>query len=326
MTKMKKICIPVLAAAALAFSVPGTTQEAEASCNTYRVNVATGYLALRTDTSYNSGNEIGELYSGDLVEVMDYTGATGYWYVYSPKYDDFGYVNNDYLDSVTSSVSSYDTMWTVSVSTGYLALRNVPEYDASNEIGELYSGDTVWVSDSSNSQYWYVYSPKLDGYGYVNQEYLYREDGLDTDSSYFGEIRTVSVAKGYLALRNMKAYDASNEIGELYSGDTVQLLDTSDSQYWYVYSPKYDTNGFVNKDYLVKNKDNTASAVVTKTVKVKSGYLALRNAKAYDDANEIGQLNNGDTVQVQDSSGRTYWYVYSSRLGKSGYVNKNYLQ
>ena len=52
MTKMKKICIPVLAAAALAFSVPGTTQEAEASCNTYRVNVVTGYLALRTDTSY----------------------------------------------------------------------------------------------------------------------------------------------------------------------------------------------------------------------------------------------------------------------------------
>ena len=99
MTKMKKICIPVLAAAALAFSVPGTTQEAEASCNTYRVNVVTGYLALRTDTSYNSGNEIGELYSGDLVEVLDYTGATGYWYVYSPKYDDFGYVNNDYLDS-----------------------------------------------------------------------------------------------------------------------------------------------------------------------------------------------------------------------------------
>ena len=153
MTKMKKICIPVLAAAALAFSVPGTTQEAEASCNTYRVNVVTGYLALRTDTSYNSGNEIGELYSGDLVEVLDYTGATGYWYVYSPKYDDFGYVNNDYLDSVTSSVSSYNTMWTVSVSTGYLALRNAPEYDASNEIGELYSGDTVWVSDSSNSQY-----------------------------------------------------------------------------------------------------------------------------------------------------------------------------
>ena len=93
-----------------------------------------------------------------------------------------------------------------------------------------------------------------------------------------------------------------------------------------VYVPGLGKGGYVNKDYLVKNKDNTASAVVTKTVKVKSGYLALRNAKAYDDANEIGQLNTGDTVQVQDSSGSTYWYVYSSRLGKSGYVNKNYLQ
>ena len=68
------------------------------------------------------------------------------------------------------------------------------------------------------------------------------------------------------------------------------------------------------------------AATTSYTVTVADGYLALRNAKAYDDANEIGQLNNGDTVQVQDSSGSTYWYVYSSRLGKSGYVNKNYLQ
>ena len=68
------------------------------------------------------------------------------------------------------------------------------------------------------------------------------------------------------------------------------------------------------------------AATTSYTVTVADGYLALRNAKAYDDANEIGQLNTGDTVQVQDSSGSTYWYVYSSRLGKSGYVNKNYLQ
>nr|WP_296028450.1 hypothetical protein [uncultured Blautia sp.] len=320
MMKMKKICMPILAAAALALSVPGTAQEAEASCNTYRVNVATGYLALRTDTAFDSSNEIGELYTGDLVEVMDYTGATGYWYVYSPKYDDFGYVNNDYLDSVISSISSYDTMWTVSVATGYLALRNAPDYDASNEIGELYSGDTVWVSDSSNGQYWYVYSPKLNCYGYVNQEYLYRDESMDYDSSYFGETRTVSVAKGYLALRNMKAYDASNEIGELYSGDVVQLLDTSDSKYWYVYSPKYDTNGFVNKDYLVGGTSYT-----TMSVKVSKGYLALRSAMAYDESNEIGELNTGDSVVVIDSSGLKYWYVYAPSLMKYGYVDNGYL-
>lgn len=107
--------------------------------------VAKGYLALRTDTAFDSRNEIGELYNGDLVEVMDYTGATGYWYVYSPKYDTFGYVNNDYLNSISSSVSAYDTMWTVSVEKGYLALRNAACYDSANEIGKLYSGDNVWV-------------------------------------------------------------------------------------------------------------------------------------------------------------------------------------
>ena len=132
---------------------------------------------------------------------------------------------------------------------------------------------------------------------------------------------TVTVADGYLALRNAKAFKSSNEVAELYTGDKVQIADSSDSTYWLVYVPGLGKGGYVNKDYLVK-----ASEVVTKTVKVKSGYLALRNAKAYDDANEIGQLNTGDTVQVQDSSGSTYWYVYSPKLGKSGYVNKNYLQ
>ena len=203
------------------------------------------------------------------------------------------------------------TSYTVTVADGYLALRNAKAYDDKNEIGKLYTGDTVDVTDSSGSTYWYVYASRLKKSGYVNRRYL-----ANSSSE-----RYVSVKSGYLALRNAKAFKSSNEVAELYTGDKVQISDSSDSTYWLVYVP-----GHVIKDYLVKNKDNTASAVVTKTVKVKSGYLALRNAKAYDDANEIGQLNTGDTVQVQDSSGSTYWYVYSSRLGKSGYVNKNYLQ
>ena len=66
--------------------------------------------------------------------------------------------------------------------------------------------------------------------------------------------------------------------------------------------------------------------MIGKTVKVTSGYLALRSEMAYDDANEIGRLNTGDIVQIADSSDSTYWKVYSERLGKYGYVNKNYLQ
>ena len=78
---------------------------------------------------------------------------------------------------------------------------------------------------------------------HVNKDYLI--GGTTTYAT-----RTVSVATGYLALRSAKAYDSSNEIGQLYSGDTVQLVDTTDAQYWYVYSQKLCKYGYVNKDYL----------------------------------------------------------------------------
>jgi hypothetical protein len=320
--KKKQIILPFLAATALTISAPGNIYDAQASVNTYRVNVATGYLALRTEAALNTANEIGELYTGDLIEVTDYTGATGYWYVYSPKYDSYGYVNNDYLDAITSSGgSSYNTIWTVRVKSGYLALRSAKAFDSSNEIGQLYTGDTVWLSDSSDPTYWYVYSPKLNLYGYTDQNYLYGGNtGSTGTTTYFGETRTVHVNSGYLALRTMKAYDSSNEIGQLYTGDTVQILETSDPQYWYVYSPKYDLNGFVNKDYL-----SGGTAYSVKTISVAKGYLALRSAKSYDTSNEIGQLNTGDTVQVIDSGDSAYWYVYSPKLSNYGYVNKDYL-
>ena len=207
------------------------------------------------------------------------------------------------------------TTYTVSVSSGYLALRTAKAYDERNEIGELYTGDTVQVQDTSDATYWYVYSPKHGKSGYVNRNYL-----IGAGSS-VGSTWTVRVASGYLALRTAKAYDSRNEIGELYTGDTVQVQDTSDATYWYVYSPKHGKSGYVNKNYLY----SSGSSCVTKTVRVATGYLALRTAKAYDERNEIGELYTGDTVQVQDTSDSTYWYVYSPKHGKYGYVNKNYL-
>ena len=155
-----------LLAVVFALSVPWMSRNCQASANTYMVSVPTGYLALRTQMLYDSRNEIGQLYNGDTVEVNDYSDPT-YWYAYSPKYDSYGYVNKNYLISMNSAA------WTVSVSKGYLALRNAKAYDASNEIGQLYSGDTVQLIDTSDSQYWYVYSQKLGKNGYVNKDYLY---------------------------------------------------------------------------------------------------------------------------------------------------------
>ena len=296
-------------------SLPVTAKESFAG-SIYTVSVAKGYLALRTAKAYDSRNEIGELYTGDTVEVTD-TSDNTYWYVYSSKLNKSGYVNRNYL--VGGAASTGGSNYTVSVAKGYLALRTAKAYDSRNEIGELYSGDTVQVQDTSDSTYWYVYSPKLNKSGYVNRNYLVGGAVSTGGASY-----TVSVTKGYLALRTAKAYDSSNEIGELYSGDTVQVQDTSDNTYWYVYSPKLNKSGYVNRNYLI-GAGSSSPSVVTKTVSVAKGYLALRTAKAYDENNEIGELYSGDTVQVQDTSDSTYWYVYSPKLNKSGYVNKNYL-
>ena len=177
-------------------------------------------------------------------------------------------------------VTSYAAnTYTVTVASGYLALRNAKAYDERNEIGKLYTGESVDVQDASDSRYWTVYSPKLGMSGYVNCSYL--TNGADT--------RTVSVASGYLALRNGKAFDSKNEVGKLYSGDTVQIANREDATYWLVYAPGLGKGGYVNKDYLIGGSTGTTStAGDVRTVSVASGYLALRNAKAYDERNEIG--------------------------------------
>ena len=216
--------------------------------------------------------------------------------------------------------------YTARVSDGYLALRNAQAYDYNNEIGKIYTGQTVEVYDynRTSSTYWWVYAPTLGKSGYVNKNYLYGGTVIDDGSSYDGTTMTVRVSDGYLALRNAKAFDYNNEIGKLYTGDYVNVQDTSDSTYWWVYSPKLGKSGYVNRNYLVGGSDSTITGDEY-TVKVSDGYLALRTAKAFDYSNEIGALYSGETVEVIDYLEGTYWWVYSPKLDRYGYVNKNYL-
>lgn len=73
-------------------------------------------------------------------------------------------------DSAASPQASYGA-YTVSVASGYLALRSAPAYDSANELGALYSGDAVEVL-SAGGRYWYVRSERLGMSGYVNADYL----------------------------------------------------------------------------------------------------------------------------------------------------------
>ena len=219
----------------------------------------------------------------------------------------------------TQNAKAAGTTFKVQVTSGYLALRSEKAFDRNNEIGQLNTGDLVEVMDKKDSTYWYAYSPKLNKSGYVDKNYLQ----VVENTIYNSGLWTVKVEKGYLALRNQAAYNDSNEIGRLNTGDMVQVKDTSDSNYWYVYVPQLDKTGYVDKDYLTGGSEVTYP---TMTVQVEKGFLALRSAKAYDKNNEIAQLNTGDTVEIIEKEDSTYWYVYVPKLGKEGYVDKNYLK
>ncbi|MBQ6323163.1 MAG: SH3 domain-containing protein [Lachnospiraceae bacterium] len=69
-------------------------------------------------------------------------------------------------------------------------------------------------------------------------------------NNYSGEYRTVVVESGFLALRTTPEYDNSNIMGELYTGDTVQLIGGTQGSYVRVYSPKIGTHGWVNAGFL----------------------------------------------------------------------------
>jgi len=68
--------------------------------------IQTGYLALRSDPSYNARNEIGQLNNGDRVKVCgndaitdhDFDkGYTSYTWVYSPRLNKSGWVNSRFI-------------------------------------------------------------------------------------------------------------------------------------------------------------------------------------------------------------------------------------
>lgn len=75
----------------------------------------------------------------------------------------------------------------------------------------------------------------------------------------------------------------------------------------------------------------------TRTVHgLQTGWLALRSEPCYDYNNEIGQLYNGDKVQIIGNAAITdndfdkapvtsYTWVYSPRLNKSGWVNSRFI-
>ena len=96
----------------------------------------------------------------------------------------------------------------------------------------------------------------------------------------------------------------------------------------YTAQPTYSTT----QAYFDNNWSGTAANMNTqtgawKTVKVDSGYLALRRDVTFDQSNEIGQLYTGDQVEIQGSGNAgSYVFVYSPKYGCCGWVNAGFLR
>ena len=143
----------------------------------------------------------------------------------------------------------------------------------------------------------------------------------------------------------------SKRLGGLYKGDAVDVINVNNGWAKINYNGKtaYIINdvlsntkpavapaGYNSKYTWIKetNSSNTSRIKAqrgemshdndTFTVNVPSGYLALRYSAVTDPANEIGQLRNGQMVQVQQY-GTQFDYVYVPATGAYGYVNNDYL-
>lgn len=93
LSNIKAVKKLVLLTFILAAAFPATIREARAAAGTtFKVKVTDGYLALRSEKAFDKGNEIGQLNTGDLVEVTNRKDAT-YWYAYVPRLDKSGYLD-----------------------------------------------------------------------------------------------------------------------------------------------------------------------------------------------------------------------------------------
>ena len=343
-------CAVLLAAAVfVAVFFLRDTEPAVQTEGDYYVTGCKGVLKVR-ETEDEDSKVLTSLNNGEKVSLVE-RGGNGSWKVYVEAEEVTGYLDYHYLtndrDAAMEPISRY-------VSVGEdeeLTILSSSEGDGSS-VGILERGDEVTVLALPDKEYAYIYAAEAKAYGYIDRSKLAEEkpaevkDEEDDDQSgattsgqttadLIGPgtppardlgVYYVNVQKGYLALRNAKAFDTTNEIGKMYNGDYVYVL-RKDGEYWYVYSPFLGSYGYTNANYLVSSYSSVYhynSSVYYASVA--SGYLALRNAPSYDAANEIGKIANGQEVDLIDSSLGTYWYVYVPSLDKYGYVNSDYLR
>lgn len=176
-TIMKRTIAATLTALAVTASISSVPVFASADYTLYGYDEPARLPVAVDAILYNLPDYSSDIYGyvdcGDYVSVTAdvYTDDTyGEWLAIDTGNGGMAFLPGDYIDPDPAPVTESRT---VSVSSGYLALRLDPEYDDSNEIGQLYTGDVVTLTGTSCGEYAYVFSYKYDTYGFVNANYLF---------------------------------------------------------------------------------------------------------------------------------------------------------
>lgn len=299
-------------------------------------------IAIR-ETDEDNARSLGQLSLGDEVILVS-ADSVLYYCVLQESTGTQGYVKKAYLTDEKSAVCKGETCYT-SKKTSLFDTKDSDHH----EIQTLNTGTSVTVLAKTSGDYWFVNLNNSKTYGYVKcmdltttkptsskaatstaskntQLYTGYSNSVPANYSlYYAKVNT-----GYLAIRSAKSFDSSNELGKMYTGDSVYVVDTSTGSYWYCYSPVLGIYGYINSDYLVSSYPGANNGYTVWTVSVSSGYLALRSSAARaNDTNVIGKLYSGNQVYVYSYSynnfSDTYWYVYAPSLNKWGYVDSNYI-
>lgn len=169
---------------------------------------------------------------------------------------------------------------------------------------------------------------------------VFANDGTDL---YNFSVQDTSIT-GYVGSRGANVRQnpttASSVINTLAPGAQINItgyvIEDGTANGWYVIETTNQIYGGLCNGYIAGSTfskagsgNNASSRQATsdnaKFVHVDTGYLALRTAPAYEEANEIGELYNGDSVEITGGYSGSYVWVYSPKYGCSGYVNSNFL-
>ena len=181
------------------------------------------------------------------------------------------------------------------------------------------AAEGTWVGLIGEYGNWYqVFLPERQLYGYMSKNFLKRSDGSGGSGSETTGVVNNPVATQFLNLRQYPSYSAP-VLGIYYNGATFRLLSSSDG--WYQVEIG-GLIGYFRHEFVRLNGGGSGQIAYVKTPN--GGKVNLRNAPTYTGSAVIAQFANGSQVQVLlGSSKSTFWKV--SIQGITGYMDSSFL-